>query len=113
MSFVDAIASGFRQYANFQGRATRSEYWWFQLFSILCYAALIALAISLRFPGLILVYFGLILPSLAVCVRRLHDTNRSGAWWFISFVPFVGGIILLIFMCEGSDSFDNRYGPQR
>lgn len=75
MSFVAAIQSGFRNYVNFKGRASRSEFWWWTLFSLVVQAAtsgsdLISGVVSL----------GLLVPGLAVHVRRLHDTNRSG-WW--------------------------------
>jgi uncharacterized membrane protein YhaH (DUF805 family) len=53
----------------------------------------------------------MIIPSLAVCVRRLHDTGRSGWWYFIGLIPFVGGIILLVFMCQDSQAGPNLYGP--
>ncbi|WP_425221136.1 DUF805 domain-containing protein [Pseudomonas sp.] len=101
-----------KKYVEFQGRARRKEYWMFILFNIL--ASIICgvidgiLGIMLLVP---LYSLAVLLPSIAVCIRRLHDTNRSGWWILISLVPFVGSIILLIFLCIEGDAGDNRFGP--
>ena len=117
----------FRKYADFQGRARRSEYWLFTLFciivSMVLYIPMLAFAGAMQKTGqlnpiaglfmLLLGVFclGLIIPSLAVTVRRLHDTDRSGWWIFISLVPFVGGIILLIFEVLDGTPGPNKFGP--
>ena len=111
MSFGAAITSCFTQYVGFSGRARRSEYWFFALFGFLVYlvAALIDAAIGTS-VFTILVALGLVLPGLAVTVRRLHDTDRTGWWVLINLVPF-GGIVTLVFSCLDSQPFPNRYGP--
>src|SRR5262245_14061176 len=96
-----------KKYADFSGRARRKEYWMFALFNAIAYVAILILSAvlasieeSLALIGsLLLMVYGLavLVPGLAVAVRRLHDTGRSGWWFLIAFVPFVGGIILLVF----------------
>lgn len=113
---VAAISSVYRKYATFSGRASRSEYWWFACFGILVYLALVALGSITDLDGpasLLLGTFVLLslLPNIAVTVRRLHDTGRSGAWFFIGLVPLIGGIWLLVLMCLDSTA-DNEYGPR-
>jgi uncharacterized membrane protein YhaH (DUF805 family) len=114
MNFGEAIKSGFSNYANFQGRARRSGYWYWYLFT-----ALVSLAFSIlssgksdNFFGILggLVSLALFLPGLAYAVRRLHDTNRSG--WRVLFVliPLVGWIFLLVWMVADSEPGDNRFG---
>lgn len=122
MTFGNAISSCFDNYANFNGRAPRSEYWWFNLFlyimSALTYGVcmLIGQAVGGLYGMLVSVCVGmglysiiLFLPSLAVLVRRLHDTGRSGWWFFITFIPFVGSIWIFILTLLGSDE-ENKYG---
>jgi uncharacterized membrane protein YhaH (DUF805 family) len=114
--YVDVL----KKYAVFSGRARRKEYWMFTLFNIIAYiviliisTALAAIDNSLGLIGslLLLLYaFAVIVPSLAVAVRRLHDTGRSGWWFLIAFVPFVGGIILLVFTVQDSVPGENEYG---
>lgn len=91
MSFVAAIQSGFRNYAKFRGRATRSEYWWFFLFTVL--AQSVASSIDENFGNI----FGLavFLPGLAVHVRRMHDTDRSG-WWVGALYGSIAAVIVAV-----------------
>ncbi len=143
MSFGQAIKSVFSQYATFTGRARRSEYWWFYLFSLLVslpgqifffvmYLAAFAPVfenedfygevseaafedvdwglLAIGIIPTIIVGLVLFLPSLAVLVRRLHDTGRSGWWWFIGFVPGAS-IVLLVFAVLDGQPYDNVYGP--
>ena len=109
------------QYSDFSGRASREEYWMFVLFNFLIMAVagiFTALFIDSDLEGLgyvLAVILGLyvlimIIPSLAVTVRRLHDVGRSGWWYFISFVPYVGGIVLFIFTVSKSEQSSNEYG---
>jgi uncharacterized membrane protein YhaH (DUF805 family) len=116
-----------RKYADFNGRARRTEYWMFTLFNILIYMGLGILAFaaialmgrsSSNSAAVLLVVapiwlYGLavIIPGLAVSVRRLHDTGRSGWFILVAFIPFVGGIILLVFTCMDSQPGPNLYGP--
>ena len=111
------------KYANFEGRARRKEYWSFVLFFTIFYLALytigIVLTISSKSATLAFITFGILcvfalalfLPSLGVTIRRLHDIGKGGGWIFISFVPFVGGIILLVFTLMDSEAGENRFGP--
>lgn len=125
MGFLEAVKTCLRKYATFSGRARRFEYWFFVLFNILVeivvYIPGVLLVLTLSRPQMY-IGFGLlalmgifalavIIPGLAVIVRRLHDTGRSGWWYFISLVPFVGGIILLVFLCTDSQPGENKWGP--
>jgi uncharacterized membrane protein YhaH (DUF805 family) len=116
MSFQDAVRTCLSKYVDFSGRARRSEYWWFALFDILVgFVAAIIDSILGTGSGSFgvfqaLVTLALLLPGLAVSVRRLHDTSRSGWWVLIALVPVVGLIVLLIFYVQDSHP-DNKYGP--
>jgi uncharacterized membrane protein YhaH (DUF805 family) len=111
MTFGTAVSSVFAQYTGFSGRARRSEYWWFVLFNVLVsvVAGVVDTALNSVLLGLVVV-LGLLLPSLAVSVRRLHDTGRSGWWLLIGLIPF-GGIVVLVFQCQDSEPGANRFGP--
>lgn len=104
-----------REFATFSGRARRREYWMFVLVNL--GAALVAALLDqLLFGGDTAVISGLyalavLVPGLAVAVRRLHDTGRSGWWLLISLVPLVGGIVLFVFLVLDSDPGPNAYGP--
>lgn len=110
MSFSDAIKTCFAKYADFSGRAKRSEFWWFVLFLFLVSFLLELLLGSTG--NLISGIFSLatLIPSLAVGARRLHDTNRTGWWQLIGIIPIVGWIILIVFMASEGDAADNQYG---
>lgn len=111
MTFGNAVRSVFQQYAGFTGRARRSEYWYFVLFTVLVYVAASVVDAVLGIPVLtLLAVLALLVPTLAVTVRRLHDTGRSGWWMLLSLVPF-GGIVLLVFDCLDSEPGPNRFGP--
>ena len=104
-----------QKYADFNGRARRSEYWYFVLFSFLTYivaAVVDGLLVSLiGFPVLtILVALGLLIPNLAVTIRRLHDTSKSGWWILLAFVP-LAGLVILVFMFLDSTPGTNAWGP--
>ncbi|HEX8973658.1 DUF805 domain-containing protein [Oryzihumus sp.] len=115
MSFADAFRTCMSKYATFSGRARRSEYWFFYLAFILVYGILFGLASATGKPVLSviagLVVLAFVLPMIAATVRRLHDTGRSGWWYLIGLVPFVGGIVLLVFTCQDSVPGDNAWGP--
>ena len=115
MSFTEAIRSVLNQYAGFTGRARRSEYWYWILFYIILsvIASMLDRAVFDTSYGSwfsAIVGLGLLLPSLAVAVRRLHDTSRSGWWILLALIPVVGGIILIVFYVQDSHG-DNQYGP--
>ena len=106
-----------KKYADFQGRARRAEYWMFVLFQLLA-VAILGLILSggktdsATATGLMaLVTLGLLLPSIAVTVRRLHDTNRTGWWILISFLPLIGGLWLLVLTVLDGTPTSNRFGP--
>jgi uncharacterized membrane protein YhaH (DUF805 family) len=108
-----AVKTVLSKYATFRGRARRSEYWYFALFQLIAYmvAGVLDYVIFGRqslFSAI--VGLGLLIPVLAVSVRRLHDTNRSGWWLFLSLVPFIGGVILLIWFCSKGAAEANRFG---
>jgi uncharacterized membrane protein YhaH (DUF805 family) len=114
MGFGQAIATCFRKYAVFSGRASRSEYWFFALFQTLLYIGLLVVDI-LAFRGSVNVFSTLaslilFLPALAVSVRRMHDTDRSGWWILIPFVPIIGSIWLIVLLCQRGTEGANRYG---
>ena len=116
MTFGQAITAGFQNYVNFAGRAIRSEFWFWTLFTILVSIAtsLIDLAVFSDLemsPISTVVGLGLFLPSLSVSIRRLHDLDRSGWWFLLIFVPLVGAIILLIWNCMRGTVGPNRFGP--
>lgn len=108
-----------KKYVVFSGRARRKEFWFFSLFNIL--ASIVAGVLDVvtgnfnysaglgPFSGLY--SLAVLLPSLAVCVRRLHDTNRSGWWLLIGFVPLLGALVLLYFAIQDSTPGQNQYGP--
>ena len=102
MGFFGAIKSVVSKYANFSDRAARSEYWWWQLFVLLwSWIPILNLV-------LLLIFF---IPSLAVAVRRLHDTGRSGWWILLGLIPIIGAIVLLIFYLTDSQVGTNQFGP--
>jgi uncharacterized membrane protein YhaH (DUF805 family) len=104
---VDWYFGPLKKYTEFSGRASRKEYWLFTLGQFV-----IGLLLALIIPVLYFVFLiGTLLPVLAVWVRRLHDTNRSGWWCFIVLVPLVGNIMMLVFLCSKGTEGDNDYGP--
>ncbi len=112
MNFATAVRSGLTQYAGFTGRARRAEYWWFALFTfIVGIVASIIDGIAQTLVVSLIVELALLLPSLAIGVRRLHDTSRSGWWILIGLVPIAGAIVLIVFFCQDSHSGTNRFGP--
>ena len=101
------------KYAVFTGRARRKEYWMFLLFNVLIAIGLGIIEAVIGTGGLLGAVYSLavLIPSIAVTVRRLHDTSRTGWWILIVLVPVIGTIILLIFMVLDSQPGDNEYGP--
>jgi len=112
----------FENYANFNGRARRSEYWYFVLANLLIVFSLMILsailtgitgsgAVMTVFIALIVLYFILtFIPTLAVAVRRLHDTGKSGWYYFVQLIPGIGGIWLMALLCTDGDPGINQYG---
>jgi len=114
MSFTESISSGFRRYFDFRTRSSRSEYWWWTLFAILVSIAMSILD-ALLFGGATILdglsSLALLIPGLAVTVRRLHDVDRSG-WWILIAFTIVGIIFPLIYwQIKAGDKGTNKYGP--
>jgi len=125
MTLQQSISSCFSKYATFQGRAPRSEYWFWLLFVMIAMTILIIIgaigaaisdsaAVSI-IVGIVLFVFLLatILPSIAVAVRRLHDVNRGGGWWWIQLIPYIGFFWYLYFMVQPGTVKDPSPGPNR
>jgi uncharacterized membrane protein YhaH (DUF805 family) len=113
MNFVEAIKSGFSNYVGFSGRAQRSAYWFWTLFN--CIVMVVTSVIdAVVLSGAPVTYsiaaLALILPSLAVSVRRLHDLDRTG-WWLLLALTGIGGIVLLVWFCMRGTIGANRFGP--
>lgn len=103
-----------KNYANFNGRARRKEFWMFILINFLISTGL-QIILGMISPELMLIVVGLyslgvLIPSIAVGVRRLHDINKSGWWYFIGLVPLIGGIWLLVLFATEGTSGENEYG---
>lgn len=117
MNFLVAVKTCFAKYGVFGGRASRAEFWYFQLFVALGMLAIVVVAANAQETAWTMGAFGsafylaILLPGLAVTVRRLHDRNRSGwhYWWVL--VPIAGGLIILIWMCQKGVEGENRFGP--
>lgn len=126
MGFTEAVRSGFNNYVNFNGRASRSAYWWWVVFGVL--VNLVAKVVDTLIGsnvyrttqagtevsvGVIasLAGLALLLPSLAVLVRRLHDSDRSGWWYWLIIIPIIGWLVLLYFLIVSGTPGPNRYGP--
>jgi uncharacterized membrane protein YhaH (DUF805 family) len=101
-----------KKYVEFDGRARRKEYWMFALFNLLITLAIAVIEAIIGTSGFLgLIYaLAVLLPAIAVSVRRLHDTDRSGWWLLIALVPIVGAIVLLVFMVQDSKPGTNLYG---
>jgi uncharacterized membrane protein YhaH (DUF805 family) len=133
MSFGQAISNGFKKYASWKGRATRSEFWFWTLFVVIVQipfsiiynissqgalqaamtagdqGAFLAALFGPTYWLLVLVSLVFFLPSLAVLIRRLHDLDRSGGWYWIILVPFAGSIVLLVFTLLRGTPGKNRF----
>ncbi|WP_114424140.1 DUF805 domain-containing protein [Nocardioides houyundeii] len=118
MDFMTAVRTCFSKYVDFSGRARRSEYWWFALFTVI--VGLVASILD-TFLGTdiedsgngvvsLLSSLALLLPTLAVGARRLHDTGRSGWWQLLGLIPIIGWIIQIVWMVFDSEPGDNKYG---
>jgi len=114
MGFVEAVKTVLvEKYACFTGRATRSEYWYFCLFNFIVGVVIGGVLGSLGNAGVYIYYaymLAVLIPGIAVFVRRMHDIGKSGWYYFWVLVPIVGVIYLLILLCKESGP-DNQYGP--
>jgi uncharacterized membrane protein YhaH (DUF805 family) len=106
--FIEVVT---KNYANFEGRATRQEYWMFYLFYVLFSIATVVADIVLGLGFLNVIYLlALFLPTIGVTIRRLHDIGKSGWWNFIVLIPLVGVIWFLVLLCTDSQPSENEYG---
>lgn len=127
MTFADAVRTCFSKYATFSGRAARPEYWWWVLFAVVVNiftntidAYVIAPALGLppfgeesAQPLSLVTALALLLPGLAVTVRRLHDIDRSGWWFLIALIPIIGLLVLIYWWVQPGTEGENRFGPGR
>jgi len=105
--FLDAL----KKYADFSGRATRRQYWMFVLFYLLGYVVLVLIDTLLGTAVLALLFsLAMLVPSIAVGARRLHDTSRTGWWQLIALIPLIGPIVLIVFFVQDSHA-ENQFGP--
>lgn len=102
-----------KNYVGFQGRARRTEYWMFTLMNLIIgFVFAILGEVSDIFTTLSGFYaLAILLPTLAVGARRLHDTGKSGWWQLLHLIPVIGGIVLIVFFCLNGQEGDNKYGP--
>lgn len=102
-----------RNFSDFHGRSRRTEYWMFVLINFLILLGLNFIESLLELPTVLSSLYSLVvfIPSLAVAIRRLHDTGRSGWWILINLLPFIGQIVFLIFVIMDSEPKENRWGP--
>jgi uncharacterized membrane protein YhaH (DUF805 family) len=102
-----------KNYAVFQGRARRKEYWMFFLMNMIVTLILTVVESITGLTDILVGIYSLIvlLPSLAVGVRRLHDTGRTGWWLLINLIPIIGTIVIIVFSCQDSQPNANKYGP--
>lgn len=111
MEMIEYYKQVLNKYATFSGRARRSEFWYFTLVNLII-GIVLANLIGQIGRLLYFVYtLALLIPSLAVSTRRLHDTNHSAWWLFILLIPLVGAIVWIVFMATDSNPIENRYGP--
>jgi len=112
--FMDWYLMALKKYADFKGRSQRKEYWMFTLFNLLAFFVLSIVGSVLGDQAELLtgIYsLGVLLPSIAVTVRRLHDIGRSGWWALLMVVPVVGALVLVVFALQDSQPEANEYGP--
>jgi uncharacterized membrane protein YhaH (DUF805 family) len=108
---MEHFTAAIQQFANFEGRNTRTQYWMFILFYAIFYIACLVVDNILGKPIFSGLYsLVLLVPSIAVATRRLHDTGRSGWWQLIALIPLIGAIVLIVFLAQDSAAGDNEYG---
>jgi uncharacterized membrane protein YhaH (DUF805 family) len=102
-----------KKYAVFTGRARRKEYWMFSLINAVITILIMIIEGVVGSPSILGTIYGLavLLPAIAVSVRRLHDTDRTGWWLLIALIPIIGAIVVLVFMVLDSQEGENQYGP--
>ena len=107
VGFLDAVKLFFQNYTNFGGRSRRSEYWWVCLFNMIVGTIIGMIAADFSWIWTVVI----LIPTLSLCVRRLHDIGKSGWWYLIACIPLVGQILIIIWFCRDSDPGANQWGP--
>ena len=115
MNFQTSIKTCFKKFSDFNGRASRSEFWYFYLFGIIVYFVGMLISVQAPFFFGVLIIFGFVVfvPALAVTARRLHDTGRSGWWQLTAYIPYIGiiaSIILIVVFCTPGEKKTNKFG---
>ena len=110
MNFTESIQTCYKKFFDFSGRASKSEYWWFQLFQIIIYV------LSFLFQGDLALLFSIavianLIPIYAAAVRRIHDSNKSGWFVLLSFIPIIGLYVFVLLVQDGSKG-KNRFGAK-
>ena len=110
MNFIESIQTCYKKFFDFSGRASKSEYWWFQLFQIIIYV------LSFLFQGDLALLFSIavianLIPIYAAAVRRIHDSNKSGWFVLLSFIPIIGLYVIVLLVQDGSKG-KNRFGAK-
>ncbi len=110
MNFTESIQTCYKKFFDFSGRASKSEYWWFQLFNIIIYVLSLIFQRDLALLFSILIIINLI-PIYAAGVRRIHDSNKSGWFVLLSLIPIIGLYVLVLLIQDGTKG-KNRFGPK-
>lgn len=111
---MDAVKACFSKYADFNGRSPRAEYWYFTLFNVAVFILLVVLATVIGKLFMFVYYaymLAILVPSIAVSIRRMHDIGRSGWWVLISLVPMIGSIWFIVLAALPSQLGPNKFGP--
>lgn len=123
---MDWMLMPLKRYADFSGRSRRKEYWMWALFQIILFTVIVITGVIIYgfidpdagefgggTPGILMALLALafLIPNISVTVRRFHDQNRSGWWFLLNFIPYIGSIIVLVFMCLEGTRGPNRFGP--
>lgn len=125
IGFQDAVKLFYKRYVDFQGRSARAEYWWVILYQIIIYLILVVLfafmggdlesgqasggANLILIIGLLFLLVNFI-PGIALIIRRFHDQDKSGWFYLLNFIPYVGGLVIFVFMCLEGTRGQNRFG---
>jgi len=110
MNFIESIQTCYKKFFDFSGRASKSEYWWFQLYNAIIYVLTFVFQGDLTLLFSILVIANII-PTYAAAVRRIHDSDKSGWMVLIAVIPLIGLYIFVLLLQDGSKG-KNRFGPK-
>ena len=113
VSFPEAISRGFKNYVSFSGRATRAEFWWWALFTVIgiTVCGFVEGIFGIQNALTTIFRLGTLLPSLAVGARRLHDIDKSGWWQFLWFAIIIGWVILIVWAIRQGNNGNNQHVP--